>query len=267
MADPILTSELLEKYSNEKFGYGNPGVSEYPTVWFLGPEEKGSYEELQERVQAWFSAANSNESFVDIEIFHKQLDLIQSKTFADYYFGPNNVTQRTWKGIIEILFGFEDNPLPDLNIKKKYQRESFGRLYSDNCIIELSPFQSEALTDCNFDNKDVVMKATLPNRIKKVGQLIVKHRPKVVFMHTKAYWPNFEKVIAEAEGLVNFEREKIQEAGNFRYYQGYFSFYALIPAPSFAIKGGPGTWFNLGKEIKRLAIVGEPLNSSEKAIN
>jgi hypothetical protein len=74
MADPILTSELLEKYSNEKFGYGNPGVSEYPTVWFLGPEEKGSYEELQERVQAWFSAANSNESFVDIEIFHKQLD-------------------------------------------------------------------------------------------------------------------------------------------------------------------------------------------------
>ena len=42
-----------------------------------------------------------------------------------------------------------------------------------------------------------VMKAALPNRIKKVGQFIVKHRPKVVFMHTKAYWSNFEKVIAE----------------------------------------------------------------------
>ena len=52
-----------------------------------------------------------------------------------------------------------------------------------------------------------------------------------------------------------FNREKIKEAGNFRYYQGYFSFYALIPAPSFAIKGGPETWFNLGKEIKRLAVV------------
>jgi hypothetical protein len=26
-------------------------------------------------------------------------------------------------------------------------------------------------------------------------------------------------------------------------------------APSFAIKGGPDTWFNLGKEIKRLPVV------------
>ena len=262
MSNTELIPELLEKYSNEKFGYGNPGAGENPTVWFLGPEEKGSYEQLQERVQAWFSVANSNENFIDIEMFHKALDMIQNKTFADYYFGPNNVTQRTWKGIIEVLFGFDDNPLPDLNSKKSYQRNSFGRSDSSNCIIELSPYQSAALSDVDFDNKENVMKAALPNRIKKVGQLIVKHRPKVVFMHTKAYWPNFEKVIAEAEGLDTFNREKIQEAGNFRYYQGYFSFYALIPAPSFAIKGGPETWFNLGKEIKRLA-----LNSSEKATN
>ena len=255
MPNPALTSYLIEKYSNEKFGYGNPGVSENPTVWFLGPEEKGAYKQLQERIEAWFSVANCNENFLDIEMFHKALDEIQCRTFADYYFGPNNVTQRTWKGIIEILFGFEDNPLPDLNIKKKYQRERFGRLDSDNCIIELSPYQSSALSDVDFDNKENVMKAALPNRIKKVGQLIVKHRPKVVFMHTKAYWTNFEKVIAEAEGLDTFNREKIKEAGNFRYYQGYFSFYALIPAPSFAIKGGPETWFNLGKEIKRLAVV------------
>jgi hypothetical protein len=166
-----IKSELLEKYREEKFGYGNPGIKENPTIWFLGPEEKGNNDKRDKRIKAWFSVAKNNESFIDIEMFHKALDVIQGETFADYYFGPNNVTQRTWKGIIEILFGFEGNKSPDLNDKKKYQRESFGRLDSTNCILELSPYQSSALTDDDFKDKEKVIIETLPNRIKKVSEI------------------------------------------------------------------------------------------------
>ena len=247
-----ITSELLEKYTEEKFGYGNPGIKENPTIWFLGPEEKGDNDERDKRIKAWFSVAKNNESFIDIEMFHKALDKVQYTDFANYYFGTNNVTQRTWKGIIEILFGFEGNPLRDLDNKKKYQRESFGRLDSTNCILELSPYQSFALTDDNFKDKEKVIIETLQNRIKKVSVLIKKHRPKVVFMHTKAYWGNFEKVIKEVEGIDNFKYEEINIAKKVKYYQGKVSLYVLIYAPSFAIKGGPDTWFNLGKEIKNI---------------
>ena len=252
MEKQAIKSELLEKYTEEKFGYGNPGIKENPTIWFLGPEEKGDSKKLQARIEAWFSVAKNNESFIDIEMFHKALDKVQVKDFANYYFGPNNVTQRTWKGIIEILFGFEGNPLRDLDNKKKYQRESFGRLDSTNCILELSPYQSFALTDDNFKDKEKVIIETLQNRIKKVSVLIKKHRPKVVFMHTKAYWGNFEKVITEVEGIDNFKYEIIKEVPKIKYYQGKVSLYVLIYAPSFAIKGGPDTWFNLGKEIKNI---------------
>ena len=252
MEKQAITSELLEKYTEEKFGYGNLGIKENPTIWFLGPEEKGNNDERDKRIKAWFSVAKNNESFIDIEMFHKALDVIQGETFANYYFGTNNVTQRTWKGIIEILFGFEGNPLPDLDNKKKYQRESFGRLESNNCILELSPYQSSALNDDNFKNKENDMKETLPNRIKKASVLIKKHRPKVIFMHTKAYWLNFEKVIKEVEGIDNFKYEEINKAKKVKYYQGKVSLYVLIYAPSFAIKGGPDTWFNLGKEIKNI---------------
>lgn len=254
MEKQAIKSELLEKYTEEKFGYGNPGIKENPTIWFLGPEEKGDIKKLQARIEAWFSVAKNNESFIDIEMFHKALDKVQQKEFVNYYFGTNNVTQRTWKGIIEILFGFEGNPLPHLDNKKKYQRESFGRLESNNCILELSPYQSSALNDDNFKNKENDMKETLPNRIKKASALIKKHGPKVVFMHTKAYWVNFEKVIAKVEGIDNVKFEIIKEVPKIKYYQGKVSMYVLIYAPSFAIKGGPDTWFNLGKEIKKLVV-------------
>ena len=71
-------------------------------------------------------------------------------------------------------------------------------------------------------------------------------------MHTKAYWGNFEKVIKEVEGIDNFKYEEINIAKKIKYYQGKVSLYVLIYAPSFAIKGGPDTWFNLGKEIKNI---------------
>jgi hypothetical protein len=252
MENQEIKSELLEKYRGEKFGYGNPGIRENPTIWFLGPEEKGTYKQLQERIEAWFSVAKNNESFVDIDMFHKALDKVQVKDFANYYFGPNNVTQRTWKGIIEILFGFEGNNFPEKNDKKKYQRESFGRLDSTNCILELSPYQSSALNDDDFEDKENIINETLPNRIKKVAVLIKKYQPTVIFMHTEPYWGNFEKVIKEVEGLDNVKFEYIKEVPKFKYYQGKVSMYVLIYGPSYAIKGGPDTWFNLGKEIKKL---------------
>jgi len=252
MGNQEITSELLEKYTEEKFGYGNPGIKENPTIWFLGPEEGGNYDQKIPRIKAWFSVAKNNESFIDIEMFHKALDKVQDKHFANYYFGPNNVTQRTWKGIIEILFGFEGNKSPDLNDKKKYQRESFGRLDSTNCILELSPFSSKALKDKSWPDKNITLKNLLPKRILALSELIVKHRPKVVFMHTKASWGNFEEVIAKVEGIDNVKFEIIKEVPKIKYYLGKVSLYVLIYAPSFAIKGGPDAWFNLGKEIKKL---------------
>ncbi len=252
MVNKEITSELLEKYTEEKFGYGNPGIKENPTIWFLGPEEKGDSKKLQARIEAWFSVAKNNENFIDIVMFHKALDKVQIKDFANYYFGSANVTQRTWKGIIEILFGFEGNNFPEKNDKKKYQRESFGKLDSTNCILELSPYQSEALTDGNFEDKKKIINETLPNRIRKVSELIKKHEPTVIFMHTGTYWGNFEKVIKEVEGLDNVKFEIIKEVPKFKYYQGKVSMYVLIYGPSYAIKGGPETWFNLGKEIKKI---------------
>ena len=252
MEKQAITSELLEKYTEEKYGYGNPGIKENPTIWFLGPEEGGNYYQKIPRINAWFSISKSK-NFVDIFEFHKKLDdlLPGSNPLAQHFIGKRLINP-TWGGIVQIIAGYEGEICLSREGKRSFQAEKLGRSDSTNCILELSPFSSKALKDKSWPDKNTTLDNILPKRILALSELILKHRPKVVFMHTKAYWVNFEKVIAKVEGIDNVKFEFIKEVPKIKYYQGKVSLYVLIYAPSFAIKGGPDTWFNLGKEIKNI---------------
>ena len=47
-------------------------------------------------------------------------------------------------------------------------------------------------------------------------------------MYTKAYWVNFEKVIAKVEGIDNVKFEIIKEVPKIKYYQGKVSLYVPL---------------------------------------
>jgi len=252
MVNQLIKLELLEKYTIEKFGYGNPGSKENPTIWFLGPEEGGNYNQQKStRIEAWFAISKSK-NFVDILEFHQKLDdLLPGSSLAQHFIGKKLINP-TWGGIVQIIAGFEGGICLNREGKREFQAEKLGRSDSTNCILELSPFSSKALKDKSWPDKKITLENLLPKRIIALSELITKHLPKVVFMHTEIYWKHFEKVIEEVEGIDNFNREEINIAENFRHYQGKFSMYVLIYAPSYAIKGGSETLFNLGKEIKKL---------------
>ena len=252
MEKQAIKSELLEKYTEEKFGYGNPGIKENPTIWFLGPEEGGNYNQQKStRIEAWFSISKSK-NFVDIFEFHKKLDdLLPGSTLKQHFTGKRLINP-TWGGIVQIIAGYEGEICLSREGKRSFQAEKLGRSDSTNCILELSPFSSKALKDKSWPDKNITLDNILPKRILALSELILKHRPKVVFMHTKKYWMHFEKVIKTIEkiggDIVFYD---LNSFTNFKYYQGEFTLYVFINAPS-RLKGVDENKNNLGKEIKKL---------------
>jgi hypothetical protein len=253
MSSPELIPELLEKYSNEKFGYGNPGDKNNPTIWFVGPEEGGNYGiEKEARIQAWFSISKGK-NFVDIFEFHQKLDsLLTGYTLSQHFIGKKLINP-TWGGIVQIIAGCEGGECLNREEKREFQANKLGRIDSGNCVLELSPFSSKALKDKSWPDKNITLENMLPKRILALSDLIVTHRPKVIFMHTKAYWTYYQEVINLVDnnsGHLHFS--SIDSFPGFKYYQGEFTLFVLIHAP-FRLKGVDEKKNELGKEVMKIA--------------
>ena len=171
-----------------KLGFGNPNGD----YWFVGPEEGGSSESVDLRMQIWKQL--NAEHYTDIYDFHK---LFNNGTLR--FFDNPIKLQSTWSGLIEILMAMRGEEY-SLNRKRQIQSKEFGRGNSNTCIVDLMPYSSQSLADVNWNLHHKETKADYIGRLKAmritllVNELIT-YQPKVVLFYSKSYIKQWIEII------------------------------------------------------------------------
>ncbi len=188
----MLNDELLVEFAQTFYGYGNYQAP----YWFLGMEEGGgnSIDEINRRFSVW--AARGKNELEDVAEYHRAIKIPE-------LFSDKPKLQNTWNKQIRVLFGIK-NQAVETEFVRNYQRDSWGRNDSDNCILELFPLPSPSTADWIYGktsslptlkNRDTYREAYLPNRVDHFQRRVEKHRPKVVFIFGISYMPYWEKLV------------------------------------------------------------------------
>ncbi len=110
------------------YGYGRWKAP----YWFIGPEQGQSASEnndLKLRYEAFRQLGKDGLS--DCRAFH---DFIHEKR---WHRATKPALQPTWRRLILLLMAFLEKPTDDESLRT-YQRDRFGRLSDETCVIELS---------------------------------------------------------------------------------------------------------------------------------
>ena len=219
----------LSKFSKIKLGYGNP-EGDY---WFIGPEEGGSIESNEDRIQVW-SELGSNEHFHDMKEFH----LSFSKRKDDYrlnrfFIGEKSKLQSTWNGIMKILLPLTqmENTLQN---RRKYQSEQLGSRNGDTIIAELYPFSSKLLDDKESmtyfgKSKKEYWKEYSPFRENLLCNQIRKYKPKVVCFYSTSFSENWQRITKELNS--DFQEFQLVDDLPMSYFKNSETLFIIIPHP------------------------------------
>jgi len=177
--------ESLIKTRIKKFwGYGNLNGD----VWFVGMEEgcDGSIPKLVQR----FQATSKGEVF-DI-CSHMSGDVLHMNWFKE-----GAATQSTYRKLIYLLLYFHTHKEPTLEGVREYQIKYFGRKKSDHAVLELMPLPAQSLKEKHWvyassgveglSSRREYLKLYKPERVKRLRELIQKHRPKFVIFYSMVY--------------------------------------------------------------------------------
>lgn len=180
---------ITEKFTQTKLGYGNPKGD----FWFIGPEEGGSAASLQERMNIW-NELGSDEHFHDLKKFH-----LAYKNGTEHFFEGNIKLQKTWNGLIEILFGIQGKET-SLQSKKDYQSSQLGTTDGDTLLAELFPFASKLLNDSEWnelfgESKKDYWDKYANQRIQLITEQIEIYKPKLVVFYGVAFSNYWEQII------------------------------------------------------------------------
>lgn len=86
----------------------------------------------------------SDEHFHDLKKFH-----LAYKNETERFFEAKVKLQKTWNGLIEVLFGIQGKENA-LETKKEYQSNQLGSTNGETLLAELFPFASKALNDSEW---------------------------------------------------------------------------------------------------------------------
>jgi len=184
----------MKKFAQTKLGYGNPKGD----FWFIGPEEGGSAVSLYERMNVW-NELGSDEHFHDLKKFH-----LIFKNGTEQFFVGKVKLQKTWNGLIEILFGIQGKEYT-LEAKKEYQSNQLGAEDGETLLAELFPFASKSLNDSEWNEffgeskKDYWDKYAI-QRIQLITEQIEIYKPKLVVFYSVAFSNYWEQIINQVGG-------------------------------------------------------------------
>ena len=183
----MLKTEILEKYIKTFYGHGNI-KSDY---WFISLEEWGRYTEAEfnTRLSVW--EERGCRELEDCPLFYLELG-DRSGWFRD-----KPALQSTWKMYIRLylyLIGnqhFEEkNTIEQREYLKRYQRDQFGKINGDMCIMELRPLPSPKVQEWEYGERSDLpylktrqeyMEHIDPFRIEELKNKIKKNEPRHVF--------------------------------------------------------------------------------------
>jgi hypothetical protein len=184
----------MKKFAAKKLGYGNPKGD----FWFIGPEEGGSAASLHERMNVW-NELGSDEHFHDLKKFH-----LIFKNGTEQFFEGKVKLQKTWNGLIEILFGIQGKE-NTLEAKKEYQSNQLGAEDGETLLAELFPFASKSLNDSEWmelfgESKKDYWDKYASQRIQLITKQIEIYKPKLVVFYSVAFSNYWEQIINQVGG-------------------------------------------------------------------
>jgi hypothetical protein len=179
--ESVSTSEQLRmdddmrEMARRSYGYGRWDAP----YWFIGPEQgQGRHEkdnDLKPRLEAWLYFGGRE--LDDCRDFH---DRIGEKRWHR----ETPELQRTWRRLMLLLMTFLGRPTDDESLSE-YQRDEWGRLSGETCVIELSGLAAKS-AKVRRDRKSFRVE-----RIKTIRERMFQHKPELVVMYglsEKRHW-------------------------------------------------------------------------------
>jgi len=213
--------DSIREMGRRSFGFGCWGAP----YWFIGPEQGQSreeYDDLTLRAQAWRSLGGLE--LVDCREFHKRIDerrLHREKPRL----------QQTWRPLMLLLMNFLGEPSEPDDLRN-YQRDKWGSLTGDTCVIELSGLPANSL------KVERDRESFRSERIAVIREKIRDHKPKFVLMYgkgAKSYWEEIAESALSSENILKIGPTIV----------------AFTPHPT--SHGSSNTyWMELGQRLRRL---------------
>jgi hypothetical protein len=223
---------MTREMARDHFGYGHWEAS----YWFLGLEEgKGRNEAAANtlRAEAWKELGKPDLS--DCKDFHDQI-----KDLTWHQGKPP--LQPTWRPLILLLHSFLGAATHN-DILRVYQRDLWGRVDRDTCVIELSGVAAKGLHSPaernQFQNE----------RIKHIRSMMLKFEPKFIVMYgdLKGKAGQTFKEIAYGDEAVNDNSkpspDEVVHLGPYR------TIVAFTPHPT-SYGRTNADWMTLGKKLR-----------------
>ena len=157
--------------ARRSFGYGRWDAP----YWFIGPEQgQGRHEkenDLKPRLEAWLY----------FERHFKQIELNDCRDFHFHiderrWHGETPQLQRTWRRLMLLLMTFLGRPIGEESLLQ-YQRDKWGRLDGETCVIELSGLAARSAR-VPRDRKSFRTK-----RIEIIRERMLHYKPELVVMY------------------------------------------------------------------------------------
>ncbi len=185
------------------YGYGRWDAP----YWFLGPEQGNSRDEdIHRRVKAWCELGRTELN--DCREFHEHKHIRDTR-----WHGEKPKLQKTWKQLMLFLMAFHGKLLDLRNPKDKailciYQRDKWGRLDGETCVIELSGLPAHSYTASKKQKLDLFEPGQF-DRIRerridvirqRMREQICANKLKLVVMYglkEKAHWERIAEVADE----------------------------------------------------------------------
>lgn len=187
----MLNDQLLEEFMHSFYGYGNLKSK----IWFIGMEEGGGndIEEVAARLKCWENLGKP--TLMDVAEFHNKLAEAHNPSISKYFSDKNIRYQRTWGGLIKMIYSSQNNLNANTEDRKNYQALKFARISSAECLLELYPLPSPGLNRFNYngwsripylksrkDYKDFLRNT----RTEKIKSLIASYKPSVVVFYSSS---------------------------------------------------------------------------------
>jgi hypothetical protein len=177
----------LSEMARGSYGYGR---WEAP-YWFIGPEQgMGDHERedsesaLEARVAAWIKLGRLDLN--DCRKFHCEIGE------KNWHCKEPVKLQKTWTPLLLTMMKFLDRP-EDNESLRAYQRDQWGMLDEETCVIELSGLAAPKL-------KKAKANPFLPERIEAICQRMLTHRPELVVMYGRMQWKSWNAIAKAVTG-------------------------------------------------------------------
>lgn len=253
----MIDEKLLEEYMNNFYGYGNLKGK----YWFIGMEEGGgnSEDEFISRLQNW--KCFGSPTLLDNCKFHSVSNDGKGNNMEYFFRETKTKYQPTWGGLIKILLNYFEYKQPTLEQVKQFQSKSWGRVNSDNCLLEVFPLPSPKAGKWKYsdwiknihylESRESYKEKLKETRIQKLKDLILAEKPLLVVFYSsnKEYLEYWYKIIGVSFQDLNFIDNENKLKAKFIKQNNFC--YAIIHHPTF--QGITNEYFEkVGAELRKL---------------